>query len=349
MINFELTEPEVISSYNLARKCDLVYSEILTLSQFKEINPKNITIIETNDRYIFYKKKEYRLKSNDIIFCNTNLVSELFKDLRKIKNIKNLTLITNQTDDEIDKKLFLKKPRSIFNWFSVNVTYEHSNLIPIPLGLSNNYSPKNLRASEFNSITFSKEFNKNKLMYLNFNVNTNTSLRAPLESIYNNEQWSYYEKNILTLEDYSKNLKEFKFVLCPQGNGIDTHRIWEALYSGAIPVVQKHISHKNLEGLPILFLDDLKNISPEKLTMYLEKINYEDLDFNKLTCSYWINIMRSKIKEEDSTENIIKANNLSDNWFIFIFKFTGRYKSKVKIFKYYLRKVGRLISIKNEN
>ena len=37
MINFELTEPEVISSYNLARKCDLVYSEILTLSQFKEI------------------------------------------------------------------------------------------------------------------------------------------------------------------------------------------------------------------------------------------------------------------------------------------------------------------------
>ena len=349
MINFELTEPEVISSYNLARKCDLVYSEILTLSQFKEINPKNITIIETNDRYIFYKKKEYRLKSNDIIFCNTNLVSELFKDLRKIKNIKNLTLITNQTDDEIDKKLFLKKPRSIFNWFSVNVTYEHSNLIPIPLGLSNNYSPKNLRASEFNSITFSKEFNKNKLMYLNFNVNTNTSSRAPLESIYKNEQWSYYEENILTLEDYSKNLKEFKFVLCPQGNGIDTHRIWEALYSGAIPVVQKHISHKNLEGLPILFLDDLRNISPEKLTMYLEKINFEDLNFNKLTCSYWINIMKSKIIEDESTENIIIANNLSDNWFIFKFKFTGRYKSKLKIFKYYLKKVGRLINIKNEN
>ena len=45
MINFELTEPEVISSYNLARKSDIVFSEILTLSQFQEINPKNITII----------------------------------------------------------------------------------------------------------------------------------------------------------------------------------------------------------------------------------------------------------------------------------------------------------------
>ena len=56
----------------------------------------------------FIRKKEYRLKSNDIIFCNTNLVTELFKDLRKVKNLKNLTLITNQADDKIDKKLFLK-------------------------------------------------------------------------------------------------------------------------------------------------------------------------------------------------------------------------------------------------
>ena len=129
-----------------------------------------------------------------------------------------------------------------------------------------------------------------------------------VENIYKNEQWSYYEKNTLTLENYSKNLKEYKFVLCPQGNGIDTHRIWEALYSGAIPVIQKHISHKNLEGLPILFLDDLRNISSEKLTTYLEKINYEDLDFNKLTCSYWLNIMKSKLDEDDSIENIIKVN-----------------------------------------
>lgn len=347
MINFKLTEPEVISSYNFARKCDFVFSEILTLSQFKEINPKNVTIIESNDRYIFYKKNEYRLKTNDIIFCNTNLVNELFKDLGKIKNLKNLTLVTNQTDDKIDKKLFLKKPRSIFNWFSINVAYEHKNLIPIPLGLSNNYSPKNLRASEFESIMFSKEFNKNKLMYLNFNANTNPTLRGPLESNYKNEQWLYCEKNFLTLEDYSKNLKEFKFILCPQGNGIDTHRIWEALYSGSIPVVQNHISHKNLEGLPILFIDDLSKITPEQLNMYLEKINYEDLDFYKLTCSYWLNIMRSKIEDDDSTINI-KVNNLSDNWFVFKFKIIRKYKSKLKMFKYYLKKVGILINIKNE-
>ena len=59
--------------------------------------------------------------------------------------------------------------------------------------------------------------------------------------------------------------------------------------------------------------------------------------------------MRSKLDEDDSIENIIKVNNLSDNWFVFKFKIIGRYKSKLKAFKYYLKKVGRLINIKNEN
>ena len=81
----------------------------------------------------------------------------------------------------------------------------------------------------------------------------------------------------------------------------------------------------------------------------IEKINYEDLDFNKLTCSYWLNIMKNKLEEDDSIENIIKVNNLSDSWFVFKFKIIGRYKSKLKVFKYYLKKVGRLINIKNEN
>ena len=48
--------------------------------------------------------------------------------------------------------------------------------------------------------------------------------------------------------------------------------------------------------------------------------------------------MKSKLDEDDSIENIIKVNNLSDSWFVFKFKIIGRYKSKLKIFKYYLKK-----------
>lgn len=36
-----------------------------------------------------------------------------------------------------------------------------------------------------------------------------------------------------------KVMKACSHVLCPRGNGVDTHRHWEALYRGAVPVVEK--------------------------------------------------------------------------------------------------------------
>lgn len=44
--------------------------------------------------------------------------------------------------------------------------------------------------------------------------------------------YRYLEK-----EDYAEALKEAVAVLCPPGNGVDTHRHWEALYKGAWPIV----------------------------------------------------------------------------------------------------------------
>ena len=32
-------------------------------------------------------------------------------------------------------------------------------------------------------------------------------------------------------------MNEYKFVACPRGNGIDTHRFWETLYRGSVPIV----------------------------------------------------------------------------------------------------------------
>ena len=37
--------------------------------------------------------------------------------------------------------------------------------------------------------------------------------------------------------EYIESLKQHKFVLCPFGNGFDTFRTWEALYSGCIPII----------------------------------------------------------------------------------------------------------------
>ena len=52
--------------------------------------------------------------------------------------------------------------------FGVNVNYENEKLIPIPLGLANNYSPKNLLSKDFEGTNF--ETTKIDKIYINFKI-----------------------------------------------------------------------------------------------------------------------------------------------------------------------------------
>jgi hypothetical protein len=60
-----------------------------------------------------------------------------------------------------------------------------------------------------------------------------------------------------------------RFVLSPPGNGNDCHRTWEALYLGAIPIVQAgSLAPSICEQLPILVLSDMRaalDLSPKEL------------------------------------------------------------------------------------
>jgi hypothetical protein len=48
----------------------------------------------------------------------------------------------------------------------------------------------------------------------------------------------------------------FRFVACPRGNGTDTHRFWETLYRGSIPVVKESAWSKSIAdlGIPLVQL-----------------------------------------------------------------------------------------------
>ena len=109
-------------------------------------------------------------------------------------NLKNLKLITNQTDTLITKKLFNLKPSCIKDWYSINVGYKSDNLIPIPLGLSNNYSPKNILVEDINFSGLTS--NSKDFLYLNFSKNTNFKERTGIYEKFQEEEWSIVENQI---------------------------------------------------------------------------------------------------------------------------------------------------------
>lgn len=49
----------------------------------------------------------------------------------------------------------------------------------------------------------------------------------------------------------------FQFIACPRGNGTDTHRFWEALYRGSVPIVKRSAWSQSIDelGIPMIQLD----------------------------------------------------------------------------------------------
>ena len=331
-----LESKQILNSYNFARNSDIVFSEILTHDQFNKLNIEDYTIVNKNSRFVFYKLNKFHLKENDVIFCNTDMIKSLFFLLKDIKNLKNIKLITNQTDTLIDKSLFMLKPNCINEWYSVNVGFKSEKLIPIPLGLSNNYSPKNILVKDIKFSGMRKD-SKN-LLYLNFVSNTNSKERSEIYRTFKELEWAYVDSPKLKLDYYQRSLEQFRFVLSPHGNGIDTHRVWETLYSGNIPVTKSHHTFSNVTDLPILFVNEYEQVTHEMLMNFYDNLDIENLEYEKLNIEYWI----KKIKNTTilSTESIeINEKKLVTELFIFSYKFKSKVQSKKKKFLYYVKKI----------
>ena len=337
-----MIKPEdILNSYNFARNSDVVYSEIVTRDQFKNLDLQNFKTINKTENLIFYKLTEFKLKENDVIFCNSDMVKNLFSDLKNVKNLKNLKLITNQTDTLITKKIFNLKPNCIKDWYSINVGYKSDNLIPIPLGLSNNYSPKNILVEDINFSGLTS--NSKEFLYLNFSKNTNFKERTGIYEKFQEEKWSIVENPNLSLDKYHDSLKNYKFVLCPWGNGIDTHRIWETLYSGNIPVTKQHHTFSTSQDLPIIFVDSYEEITEKKLLEFYYSLEKDKIDFSKLNIHYWLNQIKSK-RVNRNDEFLIIENAIQNNYYILEHKIKSKLFSLIKKGKYYFKRIKKLFT-----
>jgi hypothetical protein len=101
----------------------------------------------------------------------------------------------------------------------------------------------------------------------------------------------------MTNEEYFSRLRNFKFVVSPEGNGIDCHRTYEALMAGCIPIVEDRPEmRKKYEGCPILWTTDYKEINSLYLLGKYEKMLHTQYDFSRLFYSSYSKEEQEKIR-----------------------------------------------------
>ncbi|HSW85926.1 MAG TPA: hypothetical protein VLG49_00340 [Rhabdochlamydiaceae bacterium] len=88
----------------------------------------------------------------------------------------------------------------------------------------------------------------------------------------------------------------YAFSICPFGNGLDTHRVWEDLVLGCIAIVKSSTLDPMFEGLPVVIVQDWSEITQSNLEKWVKE--YGDAFTNplyreKLTNQYWLEKIHS--------------------------------------------------------
>lgn len=92
---------------------------------------------------------------------------------------------------------------------------------------------------------------------------------------------------------------KYKFILSPEGTGLDCHRTWEAIILDIIPIVKSSPIDEIFKDLPVLIIKDWNELSIDFLNKkYIEIMkNKEDgkYNLNKINLGYWTNIIEQKL------------------------------------------------------
>ena len=89
---------------------------------------------------------------------------------------------------------------------------------------------------------------------------------------------------------FLRNLKQSQFCLSPRGNSPDCFRTWDALYEKCVPIVEPSSALLRYRELPILFMDDLREITRGLLEKSYEVMLQTTYDFSLLKKSHWIKV-----------------------------------------------------------
>lgn len=272
---------QTLCDYYIGSKDDFNYNPIIRTQTSKHINI---------DNYNIEIIKKLKVKN---IFCFTHLIDgekENFNHERCINNLKNITIILSNISTKFNIIFhnsdgeFKNEHKRILQFSNVNKIFTQNlsiepeeRLIPLPIGIANSmWRHGNLniwkQILENNSLV-----NKPNIIYFNFNISTNSTKRKLCYDIITS-------KNIPNIPNtdylnYLTILASYKFAICPEGNGLDTHRFWECLYLKVIPICLKnHITEYYSKNFPIVLLDEWNDIDENMLRSFYNNANWNNGD-----------------------------------------------------------------------
>ena len=232
------------------------------------------------------------VKKNDIVFINSDLI-EVYFQIQHPKIGSKYFLISHNSDRNVDNNLTNLSDDKIIHWFAQNLVIKSNKITSIiPIGLENRRWLKYGKKRWFNT-----RQEKTKYILSSFNTFNNYKERNEAD-IFAKKSPIVDIKRFDKPSEYFNEASKYKFVLCPSGNGADTHRLWESQILKSLPILLNSNFSSNLKklGLPALYLDSWDELISYSKTdldkIYEKKINNNNNHLIYL--DYWKKIIEEK-------------------------------------------------------
>ena len=207
------------------------------------------------------------------------------------------TWITGMSDHYINKYNISPFNGLYDKWYAINLDMFGPKFQVIPLGVNTFTSGHENNAKILYEVSRTPVELCNTLAYMNFNAYTYLSERALIDLQFKEESWVRAQVNqVVPYKEYCEAVHNHKFTFCPRGNGIDTHRFWEAIYLGSIPIVIDYPQMSYFfDQLPIVKATSWFQITDEFLEIEYERIQATDYNFEIMKMGFWKNMILNSI------------------------------------------------------
>jgi hypothetical protein len=179
---------------------------------------------------------------------------------------------------------------NVILWYSPNVNTLNPLIQGIPTGLANEWwSPEVKKRDKMCDKWYESRIIRN-LVYMDHNFVQNPLERKLPYDVLGDKPWVTAQMGGLNFIKFLDNVYNHKFVICPRGNGMGTHREWETLYMGSIPIMERDLNNRFYEGkLPFCFVNKWDDIDEEFLNQEYDRIKNTTWKMEMLTFAYWKN------------------------------------------------------------
>ena len=259
----------------------------------------------TSDKYlgipqysagIIYFKRDFLFKSGDFRGEKCKSYVSNFQEFKGMK-----LLVGHSDIPTLKRHLHILRALGVTKVLGTNTLSTTDFSISLPLGLTNFTRESSLHQvfgdtshfSRANSSIFCAEFSPEFLA--NFSSENNFQERGMLLGILR-RLGKPYKVSIETPDmtpsgriSYLRKLRETPMVVCPEGNGVDTHRLWETLYMGGMPVVKNNkLLNPLFDVLPVLRVNDWNQLGDlEYMHSSWDKVHKMSWNPEVLGASYW--------------------------------------------------------------